>query len=239
MTIQGVIEAALEKMTGEHVRIIGSGRTDAGVHALGQVANFYTHTEIPTEGLLKGLNSLLPGDIAILDVSEVSPGFHSIRDSVCKLYCYRILAADTRVPLWRDRAWVLNRPLDLGSMKEAILPLRGTHDFSSFRASGSSASTSVRTVYLCEIESVTGEIFPPSRGIHYTFRIAADGFLRYMVRNIVGLLVQIGLGIRSSGDMTEVLASRDRSAAGLTAPAHGLYLEQVFYDRSDIPFPID
>ncbi len=239
MTIQGVIEAALEKMAGEQIRIIGSGRTDAGVHALAQIANFHTNTDIPIEGLLKGLNSLLPKDIAILGVSEVSPEFHSIRDSICKVYCYRILVADTRIPLWEDRAWVLNRPLDLSSMKEAIPALMGTHDFTSFRASGSNAPTSVRTVYICKIETIIGEIFPPSGGIHYIFHIAANGFLRYMVRNIVGFLVQIGLGARSPRDMRQVLASRDRSSAGPTAPAQGLYLEQVFYDRSNIPFSIN
>jgi len=239
LTIQGVIETALEKMTGEQVRIIGSGRTDAGVHAVAQVANFHTDTEIPIEGLLKGLNSLLPRDIAILSASEISLGFHSIRDSICKVYCYRILVADTRIPLWEDRAWVLNRPLDLLSMERALPPLMGTHDFSAFRASGSSANTSVRTVYLCKIEAVTGEIFPPAEGIHYMFHIAANGFLRYMVRNIVGLLVQIGLGMRPHKDMTQVLASKDRSTAGPTAPAQGLYLKQVFYDESKIPFPIN
>ena len=239
LTIQEVIETALRKMTGEQVRITGSGRTDAGVHALAQVANFHTDTEIPIEGLLKGLNSLLPKDIAILAASEIPSEFHSIRDSISKVYCYRILVADTRIPLWEERAWVLNRPLDLASMKEALLPLMGTHDFSAFRASGSSANTSVRTVYLCKIKAVTGEIFPPSGGIHYMFHIAADGFLRYMVRNIVGLLVQIGLGTRSPKDMAQVLASRDRSTAGPTAPARGLYLKHVFYDKSNIPFPIN
>ncbi|MDL1959502.1 MAG: tRNA pseudouridine(38-40) synthase TruA [Deltaproteobacteria bacterium] len=239
ISIQGVIEAALEKMTGEQVCLIGSGRTDTGVHALAQVANFHTDSKIPLEGFLKGLNSLLPEDIAILATSEASPGFHSTRDSICKIYCYHILVSDTKIPFWNERAWLLNRSLDIHSMEKALSPLIGTHDFSAFKASGSNAKTVIRTIYSCEIKAITGEIFPPSGGLHYMFTIAANGFLRYMVRNIVGLLVQIGLGTRSHEDMVNVLASKDRSLAGPTAPPQGLYLKQVFYDESEIPFIMD
>ncbi|MCK4426072.1 MAG: tRNA pseudouridine(38-40) synthase TruA [Deltaproteobacteria bacterium] len=239
ISIQGVIEAALEKMTGEQVCLIGSGRTDTGVHALAQVANFHTDSKIPLEGFLKGLNSLLPEDIAILATSEASPGFHSIRDSICKVYCYHILVSDTKIPFWNERAWLLNRSLDIHSMEKALSPLIGTHDFSAFKASGSNAKTGIRTIYSCEIKAITGEIFPPSGGLHYMFTIAANGFLRYMVRNIVGLLVQIGIRTRSHKDMANVLASKDRSSAGPTAPPQGLYLEQVFYDELEIPFIMD
>jgi len=239
ISIQGVIEAALEKMTCEQVCLIGSGRTDTGVHALAQVANFHTDSKIPLEGFLKGLNSLLPEDIAILATSEASPGFHSTRDSICKIYCYHILVSDTKIPFWNERAWLLNRSLDIHSMEKALSPLIGTHDFSAFKASGSNAKTGIRTIYSCEIKAITGEIFPPSGGLHYMFTIAANGFLRYMVRNIVGLLVQIGFGIRSHEDMANVLASKDRSLAGPIAPPQGLYLKQVFYDESEIPFIMD
>lgn len=239
ISVQGVIEAALEKMTGEQVYLIGSGRTDTGVHALAQVANFHTDSKIPLEGFLKGLNSLLPEDIAILATSEASPDFHSIRDSICKIYCYHILVSDTKIPFWNERAWLLNRSLDIHSMENALSSLIGTHDFSAFKASGSNAKTGIRTIYSCEIKAITGEIFPPSRGLHYMFTIAANGFLRYMVRNIVGLLVQIGLGKRSHEDMANVLASKDRSLAGPTAPPQGLYLKQVFYDKAEIPLIIN
>ena len=239
ISIQEVIQAAIEKMTGEQVCLIGSGRTDAGVHALAQVANFHSGSKISLEGFLKGLNSLLPEDIAILAISEVPPDFHSIRDSICKIYCYHILVSDTKIPFWNKRAWLLNRSLDIHAMETAFPPLIGTHDFSAFKASGSNAKTGIRTIYLCEIKPITWGIFPPSGGLHYMFTIAANGFLRYMVRNIVGLLVQIGLGIRSYEDMANVIASRDRSSAGPTAPPQGLYLKQVYYDKSEIPFIIN
>jgi tRNA pseudouridine38-40 synthase len=237
--IQEVIRAAIKKMTGEHVCLVGSGRTDAGVHALAQVANFHTGSKIPLGGFLKGLNSLLPEDIAISAASEVPPDFHSIRNSICKIYCYHILASETKSPFWNKRVWLLNRHLDIHSMKMALPQLMGTHDFSAFKASGSNAKTSVRTIYLCEIKPIALEIFTPPGGLHYIFTIAADGFLRYMVRNIIGLLVQIGLGKRSYEDMANVIASKDRSSAGPTAPPHGLYLKQVYYDKSEIPFTIN
>jgi tRNA pseudouridine38-40 synthase len=239
ISIQEVIQTAIKKMTGEEVCLIGSGRTDAGVHALAQVANFHTDSKIPLAGFLKGLNSLLPEDIAISAASEVAPDFHSIRNSICKIYCYHILASKTRSPFWNKRVWLLNRDLDIHSMKMALTELMGTHDFSAFKASGSNVKTSIRTIYLCEIKPMVLEIFTPPGGLHYIFTIAADGFLRYMVRNIVGLLVQIGLGKRSYEDMANVIASRDRSLAGPTAPPQGLYLKQVYYDKSEIPFIIN
>jgi tRNA pseudouridine38-40 synthase len=239
ISIQEVIQTAIEKMTGEQVCLIGSGRTDAGVHALAQVANFHIDSKIPLEGLLKGLNSLLPEDIAILAISEAFPDFHSIRNSICKIYCYHILVSDIKSPFWHKRAWLINRPLDLYSMKAALPPLIGTHDFSAFKASGSNAKTNIRTIYLCEIKPITWKIFHPSGRPHYIFTIAANGFLRYMVRNIVGLLVQIGLGKRPHEDMANVIASMDRSSAGPTAPPQGLYLKQVYYDKSEIPFIIN
>ena len=239
ISIQEVIQTAIEKMTGEQVCLIGSGRTDAGVHALAQVANFHVDSKIPLEGFLKGLNSLLPEDIAILAISEAFPYFHSIRNSICKIYCYHIMVSDTKSPFWHKRAWLINRPLDLHSMETALPPLIGTHDFSAFKASGSNAKTDIRTIYLCEIKPITWEIFPLPGGLHYMFTIAANGFLRYMVRNIVGLLVQIGLGKRPHEDMANVIASMDRSSAGPTAPAQGLYLKQVYYDKSEIPFIIN
>lgn len=236
VSIQEVIETALQKMIGEKIRLVGSGRTDAGVHALAQVANFHTHTKIPLQGLHKGLNSLLPKDISIYSVSEVSPDFHSIRDSICKVYCYHVLVIETPNPFWEERAWTLKPPLDISSMEKALPTFIGTHDFSAFKAAGSEAKSSIRTVYRCQMEHITHNNFPPSEGPHYTITIAADGFLRYMVRNIVGLLVEIGLGKRSYEDVVRVLASKDRRAAGPTAPAQGLYLKQVYYNMSEIRF---
>ncbi|MBW1671168.1 MAG: tRNA pseudouridine synthase A [Deltaproteobacteria bacterium] len=171
ISIQEVIQAAIEKMTGEQVCLVGSGRTDAGVHALAQVANFHTDSKIPLEGFLKGLNSLLPEDIAILATSEAFPDFHSIRNSICKIYCYHILVSDTKSPFWNKRAWLLNRSLDIHSIEMAFPPLIGTHDFSAFKASGSNAKTGIRTIYLCEIKPIILGIFPSSGGLHYMFTI--------------------------------------------------------------------
>jgi len=225
-------------MTGENNRLIASGRTDAGVHAIGQVANFYTSTSIPTQGFLKGLNSMLPKDIAILEAKEVPQEFHAIRSSICKLYAYRFVFSCVRLPLWEDRAWVIPLSLDLSAIEEALKQLVGTHDFTSFCASGSSVKSNVRTIYFCEIKEEKDNIFPPVEGNVYTFSIAANGFLRYMVRNIVGVLYEIGSGKMKPKEMGQIIAARDRASASITAPPQGLYLCRVFYDKSEIPFSI-
>ncbi len=228
-TIQAELERALKRMTGEEITLTGSGRTDAGVHALGQVANFRTSAGIPLQGFLKGLNSMLPDDIAITGVEEVPPGFHAIRDCIRKEYCYHLISSPLPQPLWKNRAWVVPGPLDPAAMEQAASLFLGTHDFSSFRASGSEARTSVRTVSLCKVEDLGSRPFPSTRARHLLVVVAADGFLRYMVRNMVGLLVEIGLGRRPAGCIPEVIAAADRSAAGPTAPAQGLYLVKVEY----------
>lgn len=237
-TIQKVLEAAIALLTQERVSIIGSGRTDAGVHALGQVANFRTHSGIPVEGLLRGLNSILPHEIAVLSATVVPADFHARYHALGKTYGYRLLVSPVRSPLFRHRAWVLNHPLDLDAMREAVGSLVGRHDFRAFQASGGSVKTSVRTVFSCGIEALHLDRPSPPDAKHYIFSIAADGFLRYMVRNIAGTLVQIGLDKRSPADMAQILKAADRSAAGPTAPPHGLYLERVHYDsppESDTP----
>ncbi len=236
MTVQEVIETALFRMTGEAVTLAGSGRTDAGVHALAQVASFRTSSRIPSEGFVRGLNSLLPGGIVILSAEEVPPGFHALRDAIGKLYRYHIVVSPVRDPFWGHRAWVFPRSLDAASMGAAAAHLVGTHDFSAFQASGGSARTSVRTVFHASLEPCPCPFFPPLGGsAHYVFSIAADGFLRYMVRNIVGTLVDVGTGRIESQSIPDIIKSRDRSRAGMTAPPFGLYLERVFYLPEDIP----
>jgi len=228
-TVQEELEKALSVMTGETVSVIGSGRTDAGVHALGQVANFKTKSNIPLSGLVKGLNSLLPRQIAVTEALEVPLEFHAIRDAVAKEYEYRIISAKTRQPLWENRAWVITRPLDLEGMQAAATHLTGTHDFSSFMASGSQVKTTVRTIHTLEVSCSIDECFPPVKGQHYQITVAADGFLRYMVRNITGILVEVGLGKRDPDAVRHVLKATDRCRAGPTAPAQGLYLMRVMY----------
>ncbi len=230
-TVQEVLEKAVATITSEEPSIIASGRTDAGVHAVGQVVNFRTESRIPIEGLVKGLNSLLPEDVAIVEAQDVPWKFHAIGSSISKTYQYIIIDAPTGQPLWEDRAWVVVRnSLDITAMQRGAGAIVGTHDFSSFTASGSSAKTRVRSVTQCTVTEAEHPLFPPARGRHIMFTIAANGFLRYMVRNIVGLLVEIGAGRRDASEVPDIIAARDRSAAAATAPPQGLYLMRVEYD---------
>ncbi len=217
-------------MTGDPVSLIGSGRTDAGVHARAQVANFRTTASIPISGFLRGLNSLLPPDISVIRMEEVPLQFHARRDALEKEYRYTIAVAPVRLPLLAPTAWVLDRPLDLDAMSLAAAELVGTHDFAGFMASGSRVASTVRTVTRCRLVELESPM--PEAGQLLELRVAANGFLRYMVRNMVGLLVEIGLGRRPPEAVEEVLASRQRSMAGPTAPPQGLCLWEVRYPKA-------
>ncbi|UKL14164.1 tRNA pseudouridine(38-40) synthase TruA [Dissulfurimicrobium hydrothermale] len=227
-TIQGLLEDVLKRMTGEMIRLIGSGRTDAGVHAAAQTANFHTMSNISLSGIQKGINSMLPDDIAVIAAEEIDDDFHALKDAVCKRYSYHIVSSPVRLPLWEGRAWVINQPIDADAVRQALAFLTGEHDFSAFKASGCSAKTSIRRIFSVDFKQISIE-FPPAGGIHYIFTIAASGFLRYMVRNIVGVLVMIGTGKIRPDEMKRIISSKDRSMAGPTAPPQGLYLEEVTY----------
>jgi len=240
LTVQEVLEKAVSTITGEMPSLIASGRTDSGVHAMGQVVNFRTESPILTDALVRGLNSLLPPDISVLDARDVPWKFHAIGSSISKQYRYLIIESHVSLPLWEERAWVFTRSrLDADAMDNAARVLVGRHDFTSFTASGSSAKTRERTVLDCRVEPLEHPLFPPAPGRHLMFTIAADGFLRYMVRNITGLLVEMGAGRRDFREMASVLEARDRSAAGPTAPPRGLYLMQVYYDESAESGPLN
>jgi tRNA pseudouridine38-40 synthase len=228
-TVQETMEAALEKMTGEDINLTASGRTDAGVHALGQVANFKTGKNIPLRGFERGLNSLLPPEIAVISAREVSPDFHSRTWAREKEYLYRIVLFNGKLPLLNQRAWIVRNRLRLDAMAGCAAFLKGRHDFTSFMASGSSVKTTTRTITGLEIEKTRNREYEPMDLDEIRIRIRADGFLRYMVRNIVGFMVEAGLGKREPSEVKEVLSSRDRSQAGPCAPARGLYLYRVFY----------
>jgi tRNA pseudouridine38-40 synthase len=228
-TVQDVLEDAVERLTGCRSGVCASGRTDAGVHAEGQVANFHTTSAIPLKAFKHGLNSLLPADMSVLDAEEVEYDFHAIGSCKEKEYEYRILYSSTRQPLWRKRAWRRAEHPDIAAMRRAAGHFTGTRDFSSVRASGCSARHSVRTITLCDIRREPVFSGYPADGFLIVVRIAANGFLRYMVRNITGLLVEVGAGRRSADDIPAILEARDRSVAGITAPAHGLYLKRVIY----------
>ena len=221
LTIQEVIEKKVEVMTGQPVRLIASGRTDAGVHALGQVANFRTSATIPVEGFCRGLNSLLPPDIVIQSAEEVETDFHAQHGVKRKTYRYLILNQEVPSAIYRNYAWHIPLPLDVSAMQDAARILLGKKDFSTFRAANSDANDPVREVFQAGWSMKEGKFL--------AFTIEADGFLKYMVRNIVGTLVEVGRGKVSSEEFQRILETRDRRQAGVTAPAQGLVLVEVTY----------
>lgn len=220
LTIQAVLEQALAVFFGQSIRIIGSGRTDGGVHALGQAANFHTDKPFDRHRVLRGLNALTPRDITIKEAQPVADSFDARRDARARTYHYHILNRPTPSPFYLNRAWHLHSDLDIDLIRGALGCLVGEHDFSSFRAAGCEAEHPVRRIYETSIEK---------RGELLIYAIEATAFLRHMVRNIVGTLAEIGQGIRTPESFAELLAARDRTRAGVTAPAHGLYLMEVRY----------
>jgi tRNA pseudouridine38-40 synthase len=221
-TVQGQIEKALSVMTRENIRVSGSGRTDAGVHALGQAAHFRCHTRLGAGAFLSGLNSLVPDDIVIHSCTRESDTFHARYDAKEKTYQYHILNRPLPSALGRLYALHVAKPLDIEAMEQAAGMLAGTHDFSAFENTGSPRSTSVRTVFKTRL-------YCDGNLNHIVFEITANGFLRYMVRNIAGTLLETGRSKISPEKFAGIMASKDRNQAGPTAPAHGLFLVSVKY----------
>jgi tRNA pseudouridine38-40 synthase len=221
MTLQEVIEEKLRVMTGESYNLIASGRTDAGVHALNQVCNFLTRSPIPPQSLQKGLNSLLPDDMFIKDAAYVPIHFHSRYSARSKVYEYRLLNSETPDIFQRDFLWQIRPPLNVEAMAVCLSHLMGSHDFSSFQSSGSGNIDPVRSV-------LKAEVIGPENGC-LRIVIEADGFLRHMVRNIVGTLVEVGLGKISTRRFKEIASLKDRRLAGVKAPPQGLFLVEVRY----------
>ena len=220
-TIQQEIEQSLSTMTAGRVTLNGSGRTDTGVHALGQVANFLCETDLPEATFQKGLNSLLPDDIVIKDCRLVDEIFHARYDVKSKVYHYRILNRKLPSAFERQYAWFIRRKLDTAAMRSAIADIIGSHDFKSFEGTGSPRSHTTRNILAADLsEHEDGSLI---------FKIEADGFLRYMVRNIVGTLVDVGLNKITPAEFKGILESKDRSNASATAPAQGLFLMEVKY----------
>jgi tRNA pseudouridine38-40 synthase len=220
-TIQGHLESALSRLTGAKVRISGAGRTDAGVHARGQVASFATASEIPCRGILLGTNNLLPEDIRLISVEESHAGFHARHHALSKDYCYRFSSALVLSPFLAPTVESVRSDLDLSRMERAAEYFVGRHDFTAFCGAEGRRKDAVR----CVTASGLGEE-PCSVK---TYRISADGFLQYLVRTIMGTLFEVGRGRMEPDLIPEILASRDRTRAGPTAAARGLTLEKVHY----------
>lgn len=244
-SIQSTIEAALERISGETPSVVGSGRTDSGVHALGQVAHFVLKRRAwKPEVLANGLNSQLPVSIRVAGVRAVALDFHAQRSAVRKRYSYFFQQGACALPHLEPFSWWIRRKLDLAAMNEALTHLRGEHDFKPFQASGAKPGPTVRRILDAEARTLP-VAFPgiegePARIRDFHFvrvRITGTGFLKQMVRGIAGTLLQIGEGRRPSEDMKRILDSGDRSLVGPTAPARALWLERVWY--SDFDFSDD
>jgi len=220
-SIQGTIEKALRQVLQEKIKVIGSGRTDSGVHALGQVANFKTNSGLNCSNIQKGLNGILPKDIRIKQAKEVSLGFHARFSAQSKLYCYTMVNNSYVSPFLNRYAYLVKCPLDTKRMRQAIKYLIGRHNFRSFQAAGKKEIAAARTIKRLNIIK--------KRDIIY-LNIEANGFLYKMARNIVGTLVEVGRGRFKAEKMKAILRAKDRIYAGPCAPAKGLCLMQVKYN---------
>jgi tRNA pseudouridine38-40 synthase len=223
LSIQGLLEDALAPIEGGRVTVDGAGRTDAGVHALAQVATVGLDVHIDPPTLTRALNAVLPADVRILSIQEVEAQFHARFNAVGKVYEYRIVNAPIVSPFLHRYVWHLTRPLDLGAMRHASELLIGAHDFAAFQGGGSAVASTDRVVRAIGWEDGGGYDRP------LVMRIEAGGFLRHMVRSIAGTLVEVGAGRWPPSHVADILASRDRAQAGPTAPPQGLFLVRVDY----------
>ena len=231
-TIQATLEEALGRICGHLVILHGAGRTDAGVHALGMVAHFHTSVQHPLTAFTRGVNSLVPPDIRILDAREEKTNFHSRYGALGKTYRYDLHAGGIQLPTRRFYEGHFPGSLDSQAIRTCLELIVGTHDFSSFEAAGSrnplqEGRGAVRTIIDASLRENGRQ--------NYSLFFTGDGFLRHMVRNLVGTLIQAGRGAISQEQFKKILANRDRSQAGPTAPACGLFLETIYYDPKNFP----
>ena len=225
-TVQYALEQAVEQAFNIHVPVRGSGRTDRGAHALGQVASLQLPIGLEPEAIKNTLNDILPADVSIADVSETSSDFHACDSAIAKRYRY-VIWNDSKLPAERDgRVWHVKEPLDLEAMKDACSIFVGEHDFASFATRPNFKQKSTRRTVSEALLSYELPVI--------TFEIMADGFLYKMVRNIVRAIVKVGEGRYTRDDLSRILDAKDRKAAPGTAPASGLYLEHVFYSKDEI-----
>ena len=220
VTVQEVIEKSIQAVTGARPHVTGCGRTDSGVHADKYVCNFFSDTKIPINKIVGALNSKLPKDIICKDAADMPTDFHATNSAVKKRYTYRILNSAVNDVFMSKYAWHYKYPLDVDAMKKAALAFIGEHDFIGFASSGFSVKTTVRTIYSLDIKKENDLI---------TIDVTGNGFLYNMVRIIAGTLVFVGCGKINAGDMADIINSCDRNRAGITAPAEGLFLSEVYY----------
>lgn len=226
LSVQGVLEEALSRVCDHPVSVHGSGRTDAGVHALGQAAGFVTDSARTPEQIIRGGNCLLPPEVAILTAEEKPADFHARFSALGKRYDYELLTGPVRHPLYYKRAWWVGPDLDWEAVAEALPAFIGERDFAAFQSAGSEVSSTVRTIH--------GAALSRSGPLTRRLTFVGSGFLRHMVRAMVGLLAETGKGRLPAASIPEIIASGDRRRAGPTAPADGLYLFGVFYDQDEL-----
>lgn len=219
-TIQDELETAIQKLTGEHVNVYGSGRTDAGVHARGQVVNFFSNTRIPEEKITYAMNSCLPRDIVVWDAKDVSEDFHARFSAKKKTYCYSIYNARHFSPFWRHYSFHVPVKLDLGQMLQGVQRFIGEHDFSAYCAKNTAVTDHIRTIYDFRIEKEQE---------HLRFIVTGNGFLYNMVRIMTGTILEVGANKRSPEDISIILETKERKSAGMTLPPQGLCLWSVEY----------
>lgn len=219
-SVQAALAGVIEHITSESINLEGASRTDAGVHALGQVAAFNTSSSFSSQNIHKGINALLPPDIAVRELLEVPLEFNPRRDAKEKTYVYKVLNRQIKSPHYDNRVWFVNQPLDVKLMREGARFMLGEKDFSSFRAAGSDATHSIRDIRSLDVER-SGDIIE--------IQVRGKAFLRHMVRIIAGTLVTVGHGKLPPGEIEGIIEARDRTASPLTAPSCGLYLVEILY----------
>ncbi|MCP3899024.1 MAG: tRNA pseudouridine(38-40) synthase TruA [Desulfobacteraceae bacterium] len=225
ITVQSELENALSIILNQKIKIFGSGRTDAGVHAYGQVANFIANTELSCKAIKNGVNSIIKGAIVIRRCDIVREDFHARHDAISKEYHYHILNRDDPCAIKKDYVWHVKKKLDLKPMKKCCKTILGKHDFKSFEGAGSPKFTTIREIFSADFFIASDD----NDTDNIIFKISANGFLKFMVRNIIGTIVLAGLLKIDAQQFTNILSAKNRNAAGPTAPPHGLFLMNVKY----------